>query len=291
MRLGDHHFRNLSSSFCLQQAALTVGIWAAVMPAIMNPDNRIATEGDFGRIISANLFVFPWLGLLAALNALNAAMRTAFYRQTDDDVSHREEKSGKWFLTWGAFVATSLIVMMAASRQYEDMQCADEDNTMCDRLQYATWLGAIGGFLAFIWMLVDLCVKMQTALIEGILAVLLLVAWCFGVAYITFSDDAPAPTFSTLYFFSWASLLLACNLAASTLYQLMGRFIPGDEDSVEVEVEEVRIKEVEHSEEEEEDVRGPIAPEDQGTFVPGDQGTYARTDEEIGTTPTTPVYK
>ncbi|GAX11339.1 hypothetical protein FisN_22Lh007 [Fistulifera solaris] len=238
-------------------AFLTVGIWAAVMPTIMNPKHNIATQGEFGEIINANLFIFPWLGLIAAVNVLVGSMRLFF----DRDVA-KDEKSSSSFLSWGAFVATSLIAMMAASRQYEDMMCDDDKTTMCDRLQYATWLGAIGGFLAFLWMMVDLCLPTRLGIIETAFSILLLTAWCFGITYITFSDHAPAPTFSTLYFFSWGSFALAAGLVASALYRGLGAVTPGNDDS---EDDHVQGKEVEHSEEDDEERgRGAVVVEDEG---------------------------
>ncbi|GAX20441.1 hypothetical protein FisN_22Hh007 [Fistulifera solaris] len=241
-------------------AFLTVGIWAAVLPTIMNPKHNIATAGDFGQIINANLFVFPWLGLISAVAVLGGSMRLFF----DRDVA-KDEKSSSTFVSWGAFVATSLIVMMAASRQYEDMMCDDEDTTMCDRLQYATWVGAIGGFLAFLWMMWDLCLPNRFSMVETVLSILVLTAWCFGITYITFSDNAPAPTFSTLYFFSWGSFALAAGLVASAVYRMFGAVMPGDDYS---EDDHVQAKEVEHSDEDDNDDeergRGAVVVEDEG---------------------------
>jgi hypothetical protein len=223
----------------------------------MNPKHNIATQGEFGEIINANLFIFPWLGLIAAVNVLVGSMRLFF----DRDVA-KDEKSSSSFLSWGAFVATSLIVMMAASRQFEDMLCDDDKTTMCDRLQYAIWLGAIGGFLAFLWMMVDLCLPTRLGIIETALSILILTAWCFGITYITFSDRAPAPTFSTLYFFSWGSFALAAALVASALYRMPGAVTPANDNS---EDDHVQGKEVEHSEEDDEERgSGAVVVEDEG---------------------------
>ncbi len=184
----------------------------------------------------------------------------------DRDVA-KDEKSSSSFVPWGAFVATSLIVMMAASRQYEDMNCDDEDTTMCDRLQYAIWVGAIGGFLAFLWMMWDLCLPNRFSIVETVLSILVLTAWCFGITYITFSDNAPAPTFSTLYFFSWGSFALAAGLVASAVYRMFGAVMPGDDYSGD---DHVQAKEVEHSDEgdddddDEERGRGAVVVEDEG---------------------------
>lgn len=237
-----------------------MGIWAAVLPTLMNPNNEIATEGEFGQIVNANLFVFPWLGLVASISVLAGSMKLFF----DRDV-RATEKSGWGFVGWGAFVGTSLIVMMAAARQYRDMDCDTDDTTMCSRLQYATWVGAIGGFLAFIWMMVDLCLPTRMGLVEAILAVLVLVAWCFGITYITFGDNAPAPSFSTLYFFSWASFAIAASLVAGTVYQLLGYIIPGGDEDESEDVHHAGGKEVDHSEEDEEERgRGAVVEEDEG---------------------------
>jgi hypothetical protein len=241
------------------QAFLAVGIWAAVMPAIVNPKNTVATAGEFGQIVNANLFLFPWLGLIAAVAALVGSLRTFF----DRDVAHNE-KSSSSFVPCGAFVASSLIVMMSASRQFEDMLCDDEDTTMCARLQYAIWLGAIGAFLAFLWMMWDLCLPTRLGLVETVLSVAILTAWGFGVAFITFSNHAPAPTFSTLYFFSWASFFLAAGLVASAVYRLFGAATPSNDYS-EDDYAKHNKQEIDYSEEDnEERGRGAVVADDEG---------------------------
>ncbi|GAX11338.1 hypothetical protein FisN_22Lh006 [Fistulifera solaris] len=240
-------------------AFLTVGIWAAVMPAIVNPKHTVATAGEFGQIVNANLFLFPWLGLIAAVSVLVESLRTFF----DRDVA-KNEKSSSSFLPWGAFVASSLIVMMSASRQFEDMMCDDEDTTMCARLQYAIWLGAIGAFLAFVWMMWDLCLPTCAGLVETVLSITILTAWGFGVTFITFSNHAPAPTFSTLYFFSWASFFVAASLVASAVYRLFGDATPNNEYS-EDDYAKNNNQEIDYSEEDnEERGRGAVVVDDEG---------------------------
>jgi hypothetical protein len=245
------------------QAFLTVGIWAAVMPAIVNPKHTVATAGEFGQIVNANLFLFPWLGLIAAVSVLVGSLRTFF----DRDVANNEKRSSS-FLPWGAFVATSLIVMMAASRQFEDMLCDDEETTMCARLQYAIWLGAIGAFLAFLWMMWDLCLPTRLGFVETVLSIVILTAWGFGVAFITFSNHAPAPTFSTLYFFSWASFFLAAGLVASAVYRVLGGAATPGDDYSEADYAKNNKQEIEYSEEDNE-IRG------QGAVVVEDEGIAA----------------
>ncbi|GAX20440.1 hypothetical protein FisN_22Hh006 [Fistulifera solaris] len=252
-----HHFTGNMLECVL--AFLTVGIWAAVMPAIVNPKNTVATAGEFGQIVNANLFLFPWLGLIAAVVVLVGSLRTFF----DRDVA-RNDKNSSSFVHWGAFVASSLIVMMSASHQFEDMLCDDEDTTMCARLQYAIWLGAIGGFLAFLWMMWDLCLPTRLGLVETVLSIAILTAWGFGVAFITFSNHAPAPTFSTLYFFSWASFFLAARLVASAVYRLFGAAKPSHDYS-EDDYAKHNEQEIDYSEEDnEESGRGAVVVDDEG---------------------------
>ena len=246
-----------------------MGIWAAVLPAIINPKNNVSTTGEFGEIVNANLFLFPWLALLAAVNVLVGSMRLFF----DRDVV-KDEKSNSSFLSWGAFVATSLIVMMSASNQYETAQCGSDKTTMCDRLHYAIWLGAIGGFVAFLWMMVDLCFPTRMGIAETLLSVLILAAWCFGVAYITFSENAPAPTFSTLYFFSWGSFALAAGLVASALYRMLDVVTPPAADD---------SSEDDHLEDLDADPSGDLDDEERG------RGAVVVEDEGIAAVPPTSV--
>jgi hypothetical protein len=193
------------------------GILAAAITTIMDPDHLIAqTEG--GAIANANLYFFSWGALISALLVVMKFARDVYNVGAPADAKYAST------LGWTGFSAAAFVVMAAATRLYKSMEC-DEDvpdalDDMCDRTKLAFALGAISGFVGLIWIFVG---KLFPAMIDVVMACLALAAWCFGVGYITFGDDAPAKVLGNLYFSTWASFIMAIKLVGDAAGNVFGK--------------------------------------------------------------------
>jgi hypothetical protein len=117
---------------------------------------------------------------------------------------------------WIFLVATSLIAMSSAARIWKSRSCQDLDgSSSCRRLAYAFSLGAISGILSFTWLLLGARCHMR---LDAMLSLLMLVMWCFAVAYTTFGDAAPGYNLGNLYFSTWISFVISIRLVSVAIH-------------------------------------------------------------------------
>ena len=128
---------------------------------------------------------------------------------------------------WTGFTAASFVVMAAATRLYKSINCDDSYDSpdpmddKCDRTTFAFLLGAIGGIIGLVWMVAG---KFAPKIVDAVLSFLMIAAWCFGVAKITFGNDlkAPAKNLGNLYFASWACFMMAITLTGDGAGKVLG---------------------------------------------------------------------
>lgn len=183
----------------------------------MNPENELAIL-EFYEVNNANLYVSSWGGLITSFVTI---------------VSFVQEKRGVSATvrpsTWGGLCITSFLVMISASRLYQNFDCKDRKDwggwdesagdegdfvdmldAICHRTQFAIGAGVISGVIAAVWLLIQLCAPgFRAVILEIIISVLMFIAWCFGVGFVTFgnNDRAPGADFGNLYFSTWGALV------------------------------------------------------------------------------------
>jgi hypothetical protein len=178
----------------------------------MDPENELAVN-QVGMIMDANLFFSSWF----AFSAIMGMFVDIFPSVVMGD------RVSMYSTQWIGFGTTSLIAMTNAARFWKDM-CESTDEKMCARTVFAFVLGAVSGLFAIVFMV------FQHELIEQMMSVLFLGAWCFGVAYLTF-NNGPA-MFVGIYFFSvWAAFLFALCMAMTSLKSFHTRIMGGDDDT------------------------------------------------------------
>lgn len=127
--------------------------------------------------------------------------------------------------------------MSAATRLFKTKECddvhsGDTFDDYCERTKFAVALGAICGLLGVVWVGLGACFP---AIVDAIMGMAMLAAWCFGVGYITFGGDkAPAQELGNLYFATWASFMMAIKLAGDGAGKVFG-FVTGGEEEPAVE--------------------------------------------------------
>jgi hypothetical protein len=181
-------------------------MWSAALPTLLDPEHLLAV-GDLRNIGNANLYFFSWGSLITSL-----MLATKFYQETM--VKH--ERMG---MHWVCLSTASFVVMSSAIREWQDQDCADNGSDYCNRTTLALIIGVISGGTAFAMFI------LRNEMLEKIGSFTLLAAWCFGAAYVTF-DKGPGASAGTLYFSTWANLMLSLNMAATFLKEMFP-IVPG----------------------------------------------------------------
>jgi hypothetical protein len=95
-------------SCSLPQAFISLGLWCAVLPAMMKPTNNIA-QGSDGEILNANLYFFSWGSFIMALSIFSAYLHDVY--GVGKSLSNKNFKT----FFWGALMATSFVTMAAGT--------------------------------------------------------------------------------------------------------------------------------------------------------------------------------
>jgi hypothetical protein len=193
---------------------LLIGFWAAGLPTIMNPDNRIAVvppkENNIPPvIINANLYFFSWLAFGSTV-FLSGSMVQEMIGIDVRATASAHPKASRWY----GLMATSLVVMGAAVRTFQASECKElGDNAFCRRTKLAVSIGVIGFFLSI--LMTFLATRNMLGLsVETSVTCLQLIFWVFAVSYITFGTS-PGSTIGNLYFSTWISFILTVVLFAN----------------------------------------------------------------------------
>lgn len=135
--------------------------------------------------------------------------------------------TGSHVFYWAGLCMTSFIVMVSASRQFDTLECKNEngDTDLCKRTSLAISLGLISGLVGLVWAFLSHWMKETakvTILIDSILAWFVFVIWIFGIIYVTFGGPKQAAQeLGNLYFFTWASFTFSVIMAMNTVMKVL----------------------------------------------------------------------
>ena len=179
-------------------------MWCAGLPTLMDWKHHDFAVIYYVSTLNANIFFSGWASLIVAMILATKHFEIRFNREDDKHLYH-----------WVGF-ATAGIIMMADSARYWRDDCKDvEDDKTCNR----TMFGYILGALSFIVGMVMAGAKITLRRAQYV-SMVFVVAWCFGVAYITY-DEGPGTGVGTIYFASWAALLFALCIASPALLEIV----------------------------------------------------------------------
>lgn len=208
-------FRNIFVSNIPEavMVGLLIAFWAAGLPTIMNPNNRIAVatpaDTNVGSVVvNANLYFFSWCAFCCTIFLCASLLQDTM----NISLSLIAAKVARWF----ALVASTLIVLGCSVRTYKAASCSDpegdsDSNTTteyCKRCKLAISLGVIGFAISTIMTTLLLLKQQLTAFSEFAINTVFLILWCFGVSYITFGAS-PGSTIGNLYFSTWITFLMS----------------------------------------------------------------------------------
>jgi len=231
------------------QITLCLGFWAAGLASIMDPKNDVAVtatyingslvtdeNGVFALSLKANVYFFSWASFAVALLLAGSFAREVVQVQWPQNIPKRS-------LWWYALCATSLIVMSIASRTFHLTDCKNakaykvdgftiDPTGACKRVKFGISIGVVSGVLALIMGSVS---HLLPVILESIVAIAMMVLWCFGVGFVTFGSKAPAASVGNFYFSTWASFIITLFLASDAVANAYRKMRGEDEPRGEVE--------------------------------------------------------
>ena len=197
--------------------ALAVG-WGCTVAIVTKADDTSLVFAN-GTVSNANLYYFSWACFMTAVIMLVNYTRHRFGLDLTNELSTR----GARLNLWAALIATSLVVAGSSGRSLNDW-CKDSvtiaavGEEFCSRTKFGIATGSIGVFLAVAVVGMKMCTVSSLAFLEIFIAGFAAVLNGFGVAFIT-SNKGPGAAIGNLYYFSWASFLLAALLLAECFGQ------------------------------------------------------------------------
>jgi hypothetical protein len=179
-------------------------MWAAALPASMDPDNGLGTTGRSGGIHNLNLYFASWAATITAYYIL--------YGYVLDHVMVRNDRgmrSDESLWMWAGVIMASFVVMVTGSRLYEHGACNDDSTEICLRVKYAISMGSVSSVLTTLWLAATLFVKTAPTVWLDAATVLILVAlWTVGITFTFDEKQLPPVTSGNLYLFMWAGWIL-----------------------------------------------------------------------------------
>lgn len=240
------HFNAVTSLFivgtklegCL--CVLLAAFWAGTVAVVADARHGLAVN-EKGAVSNGNLYYFSWAGFICSVTLLTSYLRSAFQIDVAGEIRSRSAR----LTTWSAHMACSLIVMGASANIFQnDCIEANVGYVFCRRTKLGIGLGAVGTVLALIIVAMKIATAKSPFLVEATFSFILVVAYAFGVAYIT-SEQGPGSPLGNLYYFTWGAFLSSFMLIAScyedynAAKNITSSTTEGGDTEAEVEVEDL----------------------------------------------------
>lgn len=191
-----------------------VAFWTAIVAIGTDAGDGLAVPEDASnQVQNANLYYFSWAGFVTSIIIMAKFLQDAFGIDMVGQLRSRAARI-QW---WAAFLAASIVVMGSAARSLRK-DCGEDSeggfsDSYCRKAKFAVSAGAIGSILSL--LVIASKVVQYTAteaatpfLLEMFGSGFMTILNGFAVAYTT-SADAPGSGIGNLYYFSWATFLIA----------------------------------------------------------------------------------
>lgn len=193
-------FTSTEKHFECVVALIVLVMWCAGLPNIHEHGMMLAVD-DIGNIWNVNLFFASWASFVISLWLVNQRFS-----------KWRNDNPSTFTNYWLGFGTASLIAMTNAVTFWKDFSCKSADaNSVCRRDLFAFVLAAVSGFFGLVFF------AFNYEPLERACSVVLMVAWCFGIAYVVF-DEGPATNVGTFYFSVWFAFFFAFWMAMSSIF-------------------------------------------------------------------------
>lgn len=197
----------------------------------MNPSNQLAVNSYRFGVTNLNLYFFSWIAFfISFMNffACTSMSISSFIEVMNESSNNR--RCGR--ASWAGIMVTSFIVMIAASRIFQDVQCDQSTgdialfDEVCDRTKFGVALGSISTIVAAIWLIVTMfwLKGSMGTMIELGLVLFLMAMWTVGVALLTFDEEkSPGSGLGNLYVFTWSSWSINVFMTMTSIQNFMNR--------------------------------------------------------------------
>jgi hypothetical protein len=204
--------------FLYNKALVLLAFWSAGMSTIVDPDAEPALAVDADREVNdANLFFSSWAAFTLSL--------VLFIKSSQ----HILGVHGTSTMEWVGLATANFITMAVGAQGWNDSDCGDVDGgneeIYCDRTGFAIILGLVSGVAAVGMSLLRHKMVLQLA------SIISLVAWCFGVAYITY-EKGPGNKVGVLFCSTWTSLVISLYLAVKSVQEFIADRAQSGEEGV-----------------------------------------------------------
>lgn len=183
--------------------------WVATVSVVTDSRHGLAVDEN-GAVSNGNLYYFSWAGFVCSITLLVSYLRHVFNVDVAGSIRTRSAR----LTIWSAQLATSLVVMGASSNFYDNTCGQGGIQPQCKRAVFGIVLGALATLASVGIVGIKIATSKAPFLVESLLALVLVVSYAFGVAFIT-SQEGPGAPLGNLYYFTWGSFLSAFMILAS----------------------------------------------------------------------------
>lgn len=190
---------------------ILIAFWASTVAVVTNPNNGLACESN-GAVSNGNLYYFTWAGLFCSVILTTSFIKSVHHLDLNGEMRDRATR----LRLWSSMTFCSLVSMGSSARYFDD-NCrygAYVGPTFCRRSIFGITIGAISTILSLYVVAMKVMTRRTFFVVETVFAAGMVVVWSFGVALIT-AEAGPAHSLGNLYYFTWASFLVAFFLCSS----------------------------------------------------------------------------
>ena len=229
-------------SFPILQIGLNIVFWSGCLPIVMNPQNDLAVQGP--AIVNGNLFVLSWLCFILSWVVLKHVLEQLYvmdqarggnlaylYPSRDGDGTYPPLiPMTRTRLAHLGLIFSSMIVLIASSRNYKQQVCNESSRQLCKRLEVMITMAVfsfIGLLVAwttyFLWQRnnsVDVH-RPASPTLRLFLTGMLTFGWFIATSLGTFGQHAPAHSVGNLFLSVWICFLLSIFLCKTTLLEYL----------------------------------------------------------------------
>lgn len=196
---------------------ILMGLWISIVTVVTDPSNDLAVDKN-AAVSNGNLYYFSWFGLVFSVILKTSFLRDVYHLDLAGQIQHRAARLNYWS---GLMLCGFVVMGTSANTFHNQCKLGYKGAVFCNRTVFAITLGTICAAFSLFVVAMKIITQKSFFVVEGLVAILLALAWSFGVGYIT-GEDGPGAPLGNLYYFTWASFLVSCALSSGLYEDYLG---------------------------------------------------------------------